>query len=200
MLGHVDLAAHLADLRHVAAFQLVRHVLEGADIGGDVFALRTIAAGRGGNKLTALVAQRHRQSVDLRLGGKIDLVVVTELEKTTDAAGEFEHVLLGERVVERQHRQRVADLLEASRRRGTDFLRRRFRGDEFRKAGFDGIEALAQRVIFGIGNPRRVFLIIELVVVLDFQRQPLVLDLGLRLGEVSDVSRGFCFCSLGHGQ
>src|SRR5207248_6686632 len=149
VLGHVDLAAHLANLRHVAAFQLLGHVLEGADIGGYVLTLRAIAAGRGGDQLTALVAQRHRQSVDLRLGGKIDLVVVTELEKTTDAAGEFEHVLLGERVVERQHRQRVADLLEASRRRGTDFLRRRFRGDEFRKAGFDGIEALAQRVIFG---------------------------------------------------
>src|SRR5436305_1879859 len=124
VLSHVDLGAHLADLGDVAAFQLLGHVLKRADISGDVLALRAIAAGGGGNKLTALVAQRHRQSVDLRLGGKIDLVVVAELEKAADAAGEFEHVLLGKGVIERQHRQRVADLPEAPGRRRADLLRR----------------------------------------------------------------------------
>src|SRR6202790_1797828 len=36
VLGHVDLAAHLADLRDVAALQFFRHVLERTDVGGDV--------------------------------------------------------------------------------------------------------------------------------------------------------------------
>ena len=75
LLGHVDLAAHLADLGHVAALQLLRHVLERADIGGDVLALGAVAAGRGGDEFAALVTQRHRQPVDLRLGAEIDLVV-----------------------------------------------------------------------------------------------------------------------------
>ena len=127
LLGHVDLAAHLAHVRHVAALQLVRHVLQGADIGGDVLALGAVAAGRGGDEFAALVAQRHRQPVDLRLGGKIDPLVVAELEEAADAADEFEHVFFGERVVERQHRHRVADFLEAPGRRRADLLRRRVR-------------------------------------------------------------------------
>ncbi len=79
LLGHVDFAAHLADVGHVAALQLLRHVFERADVGGDVLAFRTVATGGGGDEFTALVAQRHRQPVDFRLGGKIDLVVVTKL-------------------------------------------------------------------------------------------------------------------------
>ena len=93
LLGHVDFAAHLADVGHVAAFQLLRHVFQRADIGGDVLALGAVAAGRRGDELAALIAQRHRQAVDLRLGGEIDLVVA-ELQEARDAADEIEHVLL----------------------------------------------------------------------------------------------------------
>ena len=110
LLGHVDLAAHLADLGHVAALELLRHVLERADIGGDVLALGAVAAGGGGDEFAALVAQRHRQPVDLRLGAEVDPVVLAELEEAADAADEVEHVLLGKGVVERQHRHRVPDL------------------------------------------------------------------------------------------
>ena len=46
-LGHVDLAAHLADRRDVAALQRVRNVGDRADVGGDVLALGAVAA-RGG--------------------------------------------------------------------------------------------------------------------------------------------------------
>ena len=197
LLGHVDLAAHLADVGHVAAFQLLRNVLQRADIGGDVLALRAVAAGRGGDEFAALIAQRHRQPVDLRLGGKIDLVVA-ELEKALDAADEVEHVLFGKRVVERQHRHRVPDLPEAPRRRRADLLRRRVRRDEFGKALLDGVVALAQRVVFGVGDAWRVVLIVALVVPFELQRQPHVLDLGLRLGELGDVGKGFRFCCLGH--
>ena len=37
-LGHIDLAAHLADFRNALAFELLGHVLQRADIGGDVLA------------------------------------------------------------------------------------------------------------------------------------------------------------------
>ncbi len=199
LLGHVDLAAHFADVGHVAALQFLRHVLERADIGGDVLALGTVAAGRGGDEFAFLVTQRHRKPVDLRLGAEIDPVAIGELEEAANAPDKIEYVFLGKRVVERQHRHRVADFLEFSRRRRADLLRRRFAGDEFGKPRLDGVEALAQPVIFGVGNLRRVVLIIGLVVPLDLERQPLVLDLGLGLGEVGDVGGGFGFCCLGHG-
>ena len=126
-LGHVDLAAHLADFRHVAAFELLRHVLQRADIGGDVLAFAAVAAGGGGDEFAVLVAQRHRQAVDLRLGAEGDLLVVAELEEAADAGDEIDDVLLGEGVVEREHRHRVAHFLEAAGGRGADPARRRIR-------------------------------------------------------------------------
>ena len=76
LLGHVDLAAHLADFRDVLPLEPLRHFLDRADIGGDVLALGAVAAGGGGDEFAVLVAQRHRKAVDLRLGGKGDLLVV----------------------------------------------------------------------------------------------------------------------------
>ena len=76
LLGHVDLAAHLADFRHVLALEALRHLLDRLDIGGDVLAFGAVAAGGGGDKFAILVAQRHRQPVDLRLGAEGDRLVV----------------------------------------------------------------------------------------------------------------------------
>ena len=45
-------------------------VVDGADIGGDVLARRAVAARRRLHQFAVLVAQRHRQPVDLRLGGE----------------------------------------------------------------------------------------------------------------------------------
>ena len=86
LLGHVDLAAHLADLGHIAALQQFRHVLKRANIGGDIFALGAVAARGGGDEFAAFVTQRHREPVDFRLGAEVDLVVVAEPEETADAA------------------------------------------------------------------------------------------------------------------
>ena len=83
--------------------------------------------------------------------------------------------------------------LKSPRRRRADLLRRRVGADEFRKAGLDGVEALAQRVVFGVGNAGRVVLIVALVVALQLKRQPFQLDLGLRLGELGDVGENVFF-------
>ena len=112
LLGHVDLAAHLADLGDVASPKLLRHVFKRADIGGDVFALGAVAARGRGDELAGLIAQRHREPVDLRFGAEIDPLVVAELEEAPDAADEIQHILFGKCVVERQHRHRVPNFLE----------------------------------------------------------------------------------------
>src|SRR5216684_1943786 len=199
LLGHVDLAAYLADVRHVAAFQFFRHVLQRTDIGGDVFAFGAVAARRGGDEFAGFVTQRHRQPVDLRLGAEGDLVIVAQFQKTPDTADEIDDVLVRKGIVERQHRHRVPDLGEAAGRSCTDFLRGRFTRNELGKPGLDGVDALAQRVVGGVRDGRRVLLIIALVVALDFERQPFQLDLGLRLGEGVDGGGSFCLCCLGHG-
>src|SRR4029079_4164408 len=97
----------------------------------------------------------------------------------------------------------MRDLPEAAGRRGADLLRGRVRTDEFRKASFDRVEALAQCVVFGVGNGRRVILVIALVVLFELEREPHVLDPGLRLGEVGDIAKrpcgGFC-CSCHYTQ
>ena len=67
-MSHIDFAAQFAGGGNVAALQLVRNVLDGADIGGDVLALEAVAAGRRAHQFAVLVAQRQRQAVDLRLG------------------------------------------------------------------------------------------------------------------------------------
>ena len=63
---------------------------------------------------------------------------------------------------------------------------------------FYRVQSFAKRVILGIGNFWRVVLIVSLVMALDFKRQPLVLDFGLRLIEAIDVSRGHFLCFDGH--
>jgi hypothetical protein len=53
---------------------------------------------------------------------------------------------------------------------------------------------LPQRVVFGVRNLRRVVLVVSPIVAFERERQPLMLDLGLRLGELCDVGGRFWFC------
>ncbi len=56
-VAHIDLAANLEDLGHVAALKLARNVRDGANVSGDVLALAAVAARGRNHKLAALVAQ-----------------------------------------------------------------------------------------------------------------------------------------------
>ena len=82
---------------------------------------------------------------------------VVQLEEAADAADEIGDVLLAEGVVERQHRHGVAHLGEAARRRGADLAAT---GDVQRaqvgEPRLDRVVALAQRVVLGVGDRRRV--------------------------------------------
>ena len=170
----------------------MRDVVERFHIGGDVLALAAVAARRAADQRAVLVAQRHRQAVDLRLGGEDDLVVLRQPQEAADAADEIDHVLLGERVVEREHRHRVADLGETRRRRRADALRQAVQRPQMREARLDRGVALAQRVVVGIRNGRRVVLIIAPVVLGDFGLEPRMLGLGLLLGEIVDGTVRVC--------
>ncbi len=186
MLGHVDLAAHFADRRHAFALEPLRNVLQRFHIGGDIFALGAVAARRAGDELAVLVAQRHRQAVDLRLGGEYDLLVLRQAQKAADAADEIDDVLLGKGIVERQHRHRMPHFGEARRRRRADPLGQACQRAQLRKARFDRVVALAQRVIGRVRHGRRIVLVIAPVMRGDLGLEPRVLGLGLLFSEIVD--------------
>ena len=183
VLGHVDFAAHFADRRHAPAFEPVRDVLQRFHVGGHVLADAAVAARRAGDKHAVFVAQRHRQPVDLRLGGKDDLLVVLQAQETADAADKIDDIFFGERIVERKHRHRVPDLGEARRGRRADMLCRAFQPCANAESAPRSRPSAAQRVIFGIRDRRRIVLVIALVVSRDLGGKPRVLGLGLGFAE-----------------
>ena len=118
-VGHVDLAAHLDDVGRLRR-QLVRHTSDGAEIGGDVLAFVAVAARGGADQPALLVAERAGQAVDLRLGEDVDALLGGHPQEAPHPLEELDHVLLGEGVVERQHRHAVDDLGELRRGRRPD--------------------------------------------------------------------------------
>ena len=105
---HVDLAAHLEDFGEIGCRHLLRHIGDGAHIGGDVFALLAVAARRGLDEATLFVAQRHGKAVDLGFGGEGDGLIGREPEETADARHEVGDVGLIKTVGQRQHGHPVA--------------------------------------------------------------------------------------------
>ena len=97
---HIDLAAHFHDIGRIGR-QFLRDFADRADIGRDVFTGRPVPTRGGRHQPAVLVAQRHGQTVDLRLGGKRDGLVRHLPEEAIDGRHEILHVLVGKRVVER---------------------------------------------------------------------------------------------------
>src|SRR5215216_522148 len=83
---------------------------------------------------------------------------------------------------------------EFLRRLGADALGRRVGADELGKTRLDRIVAPPQRVVFGIGNGRRILLVVAPVVRADLLREARKLLLRLRCGQLvdRDVSGGAC--------
>ena len=126
----------------------------------DVLAGRAVAARRALDELAVLVAQADRQAVDLGLAAERDLGVGLEVGLALQAAAqpveEALQLLVGEGIVERQHRPAVADLGEGRGRRRRHPLRRAVHVDELREARLDRLQPLAQLVVVGVGDLRRV--------------------------------------------
>ena len=167
-LGHIDLAAHLEQFGGVIR-QRRRNVRDRRDIGGHVLAGRAVAARQCLHQPARLVAQRAGQAVDLRLGGERDGFVPGQLEEAAHAGDELGHLGIVERIVQTGHRPRVADLGEMAGGCGTDLAAGRIGADQVRERRLDRAIAAHQRVIFGVGDLRRVIGVIGAVVVRDLR-------------------------------
>ena len=146
------------------AVQLLRDGVHGAQIGGDVLALRAVAARRAVHEAAVLVGQVDRQPVDLRLG------------RRTPAARR----LRGRETAARGRRTRRTP--PASKALSSDSIGTRWRSlakppsgapptrsranrpDQLRKARLDRGVAPPQRVVFGVGDLGRVVLVIGAIV------------------------------------
>ena len=87
----------------------------------------------------------------------------------------------------------MAHLAEGLDGGGADALGRAVGAHVLGKARLDRRIALAQRVVVGVGDLRRVLRVVELVVVRDLAREPLELRLCLRLGQLVDRFVGCSF-------
>ena len=158
--GHVHLAAHLQHIRPVLAVQALGNVADLAQIGRHVLAGRAIATGRAEHEMTVLVAQADRQPVHLRLGRKPQAATPQPL---VNAAHEISHLLVAERIGQRQHRHSMAHLGEAAGRTRTDLLGRAVGAGQFRMFALQCFQFAHQPVVIDVGDLRRVQLMVGAV-------------------------------------
>ncbi len=83
----------------------------------------------------------------------------------------------------------MSNLREFFRWPGANFFRQRLRGDEFRKSLLQRLVTTPQRVVFGVGNHRRILLIVVLVVSLDLFAQSRMLGARFQRRQLIDRRR-----------
>jgi len=171
-LFEIDLATHLEHLRR-AFRQALRDVLDGADVGRHVLTGDAIAPRGAEDQGALLIAERHREAVYLRLSRQHESLAGLPPEEAVDLLQEIADILFVESVLERKHGHGVAHDREAPGRRGAHPLARRIRSLQLGKPDLDGEIAQPQRVVFGVGDERRVVLIVAPVMLGDLARQAL---------------------------
>ena len=165
-MAHVDFAARLENPGR--ALQPLRDRLHHARVGGHVLALVAVAAGGRLGEFAILVAQTAGEAVDLGFRNDIERCPLAQAQKAPHPGAELLDLFVGEDIAERQHRHAVADLGEFLRRRRADLAIGGIGASKLRKRFFERGVAPAERVIFGVGNGRRVLPMIAPVVLGDF--------------------------------
>ena len=181
-VAQIDLAAHLDHRRPAGAGQPLGNFPQGAQVLGDVLPHPAVAAGGALDEDPVLVAQGGGQAVDLGLGGIGD-GLVRQAQEPAHLGVELHRVVVGEGVVQGQHRRPMGHRRELLRPRRPHPQARRVLADQVREAGLDGAVALLERVVVGVGDRRGVFPMIADVMAGDLVGQPLQLGGGLGLGE-----------------
>ena len=164
-MAHIDFAARLEDLGR--ALEALRDRFDNAHVRGHVLAFVAVAARRRLDELAILVTQAAGESVDLRFRNDIERRALGQAEKPPHAGAKLLGLLVGENVAERQHRHAVTHLGEFLRRRRANLAVRRVRAGKFGKRLFQRGVPPAQRIIFGVGNGRRVLAVVAPVMLGD---------------------------------
>ena len=177
--AEIDLAAHLDHIRYARALELMRDLADRADIGRDVLAFNAIAACGRPDKRATFITDRDGEAVDLRLCREGEWIIGTKGQEAPHALDELGDILVREGIAEREHRHVVADLSERFERRRANTLRRTVGLHEIWKLRLDRREPSAQGVILGIGDGRRVLLVVQRIMTRDLTGKRLVLGRSL---------------------
>jgi hypothetical protein len=138
-----------------------------------------------------LIGQVHRQTVDLRLGDEAQHLLPRQSEEAADGAGELDEILRPEHIVQAQHRRAVPGFGEAGGGGGAGGrLARAVTALQLGEVRLNGGVAVAQRIIFGVADLRRVVLVVGDVGGSDFGREGGQLLGGFGLGQVLDTTTG----------
>ena len=143
----VDLAADLDSLGRVVDPQRDRP--DRAQVLGHVLADHAVAAGRAADELAALVQQRDRDPVDLRLGDEAQLPGpdVELAQPVVQARLPGPELLRAAGVAQREHRLQVANRLELVDRLAADPLGRRIGAAKLGVLRLERPELVEQRVV-----------------------------------------------------
>ncbi len=158
---HQHLSAHLDERRDCISRESQRDRADGAQIGGHVFARGTVAAGRADREAPVLVAQTHGQAVELGLHRVLDFL---DSQGVPHAPVEGLDLVVGERIVEREHRQAVRHRLEGGGRDAADSLRRRLRRHQRRKPLLQCLQLAEQVVVLGIADRGSIENVVAMIV------------------------------------
>ena len=176
---HEHLAAHLQATRR-RAIEPQRDRADGAQVGRHILADGAVATRGPLHEAPVLVAQADRQAVELQLRA-----VAQRRGIETSGGGGLAHapveaadIVVGECVLQRQHRQRVPHLAEAGRERAADAPGRRLGRGEFGMGRLELLQLAEQAVVLRIGHRRRIEHVVRVIVVLELGSKPL--DAGLR--------------------
>ncbi len=171
-LGHEHLAAGVERRR---LGQPGRDRGDRPEVGRDVLAGRPVAPRRALDEPATLVAQGDRQAVDLELRHVAQvgsgLRRGRQAQAAPDPGVKRPQLVVAEGVAERQHRPAMADLVEGHADRAPHPLGRGIRRDQVGMGGLEGDQLAEQRVVLGVGELRRVFLVVEPVGPIDDRRQ-----------------------------
>ncbi len=164
--GHVDLTADFEQRRGrpVGITDRCGHVGDRRDVRRDVLARRAVASRRGADVLAVLVAQAHRQPVELQLADERRHGAVEPLDDAIGPRTEFVRV---RRIVEAHHGNVVLDGIEGRDDGAADLLGRRVGRDEIGVLGFDRPQLADQVVVIGVADLGVVERVVPLVVVGD---------------------------------
>ena len=174
-----DFAADFEVLREACCFEfgggdVQRDAADGADVGGDVFADGSVAAGdtdfeRGFVVGSGSVLQGEREAVEFELADEVGFFV--EGEAGLDAVGPGAEFVGVVGVVEREHGARVGDLGEAVFGLAADALGGGVGGEERGVRELEGAELVHAGVVLGVGPGGGVEDVVEVLVVAELFAQ-----------------------------
>ncbi len=124
--------------------------LDGAEIGGDIFARHAIATGGADRKQAFFVEQRDGDTIDLGFSDVFDGRIGGEAQMAFDALVEVEEFLFVHGVGEGEHGDAVVDFLEVFESGAADALGGGVGEAKIGEIFFEGFELAKESVIFGI--------------------------------------------------